>query len=85
MRRKIEKYLAKQQGCNERHVRTTRDGRYDLMDDLEGVLAAVRGKGDSSGRSRGGGKGPGRQDSSQSPVLQFLSNMAHMYISSGGS
>ena len=57
MRRKIEKYLAKQQGCNERHVRTTRDGRYDLMDDVEGVLAAVRGKGDSSGRSRGGGKG----------------------------
>eukprot|EP00980_Cylindrotheca_fusiformis_P004642 scaffold991_cov128-Cylindrotheca_fusiformis.AAC.14 len=44
MRRKIEKYLAKKQGCDEANIRYTDDGRFDFMGDLEGVLSAVRGK-----------------------------------------
>lgn len=44
MRRKIEKYLAKKQGCDESNIRYTEDGRFDFMGDLEGVLGAVRGK-----------------------------------------
>lgn len=44
MRRKIEKYLAKKQGCDESNIRYTDDGRFDFMGDLEGVLGAVRGK-----------------------------------------
>jgi len=44
MRRKIEKYLAKKQGCDESNIRYTEDGRFDFMGDLEGVLSAVRGK-----------------------------------------
>ena len=49
MRRKIEKYLARKQGVDERNIRYTEDGRFDFMGDLEGVLNAVRGR-DSSGR-----------------------------------
>ena len=52
MRRKIEKYLAKKQQCDEANIRYKEDGRFDFMGDLEGVLAAVRGK-DKSSRSRG--------------------------------
>lgn len=44
MRRKIEKYLAKKQGVDESSIRYTDDGRFDFMGDIEGVLAAVRGK-----------------------------------------
>eukprot|EP00934_Nitzschia_sp_Nitz4_P008916 Nitzschia sp. Nitz4//scaffold76_size158648//29306//31856//NITZ4_002535-RA/size158648-augustus-gene-0.145-mRNA-1//-1//CDS//3329557812//8906//frame0 len=44
MRRKIEKYLAKKQGVDESNIRYTEDGRFDFMGDIEGVLAAVRGK-----------------------------------------
>ena len=52
MRRKIEKYLAKKQGVDQANIRYTEDGRFDFMGDLEGVLAAVRGK-DGAGRGRG--------------------------------
>jgi len=51
MRRKIEKFLARKQGCDEANIRYTDDGRFDFMGDLEGVLSAVRGK-DGSGRGR---------------------------------
>ena len=51
MRRKIEKYLARKQGVDERNIRYTEDGRFDFMGDLEGVLNAVRGR-DSSGKMR---------------------------------
>jgi len=51
MRRKIEKYLARKQGVDERNIRYTEDGRFDFMGDLEGVLNAVRGR-DSSGRMK---------------------------------
>eukprot|EP00592_Proboscia_alata_P015967 CAMPEP_0194399216 /NCGR_PEP_ID=MMETSP0174-20130528/126534_1 /TAXON_ID=216777 /ORGANISM="Proboscia alata, Strain PI-D3" /LENGTH=1669 /DNA_ID=CAMNT_0039195595 /DNA_START=746 /DNA_END=5755 /DNA_ORIENTATION=- len=44
MRRKIEKHLARKQGCDEANIRYLDDGRFDFMNDLEGVLAAVRGK-----------------------------------------
>ncbi len=44
MRRKIEKFLAKKQGVDESSIRYTEDGRFDFMGDVEGVLAAVRGK-----------------------------------------
>lgn len=44
MRRKIEKFLAKKQGVDESNIRYTDDGRFDFMGDVEGVLAAVRGK-----------------------------------------
>ena len=54
MRRKIEKYLARKQHCDESNIRYTDDGRFDFMGDLEGVLSAVRGK-DSGGR--GGARG----------------------------
>lgn len=49
MRRKIEKYLARKQGVDERNIRYTEDGRFDFMGDLDGVLNAVRGR-DASGR-----------------------------------
>ena len=52
MRRKIEKYLSKKQGCDVADIRYLEDGRFDFMGDLEGVLAAVRGK-DGTGRGRG--------------------------------
>jgi len=42
MRRKIIKYLATKQGVQGGDVRTLSDGRFDLMGDLEGVLAALR-------------------------------------------
>ena len=51
MRRKIEKYLSKKQGVDESNIRYTDDGRFDFMGDLEGVLAAVRGK-DGLGKGR---------------------------------
>lgn len=44
MRRKIEKFLSKKQGVDEANIRYTDDGRFDFMGDIEGVLAAVRGK-----------------------------------------
>jgi uncharacterized protein YoxC len=50
MRRKIEKYLAKRQGVDETKIAKTDDGRYDFMDDLDGVLASVRGKEGKLGR-----------------------------------
>jgi len=56
MRRKIEKFLAKKQGVDQANIRYTEDGRFDFMGDLEGVLAAVRGK-DGSGRGRGKDRG----------------------------
>ena len=49
MRRKIEKYLATKQGVDENNIRYTEDGRFDFMNDLTGVLNAVRGR-DSSGK-----------------------------------
>ncbi len=52
MRRKIEKYLARQQGVDEGKIKLTDDGRYDFMDDLEGVLSAVRGKIGRGGKKR---------------------------------
>lgn len=51
MRRKIEKYMSRKQGCEEHQIRYTDDGRIDFMGDLEGVLAAVRGK-DRGSRTR---------------------------------
>jgi len=57
MRRKIEKYLARKQNCDEAHIRYTDDGRFDFMGDLEGVLGAVRGSGKDSGRGRKSGSG----------------------------
>jgi hypothetical protein len=51
MRRKIEKYLAKKQGIDEASLRYTEDGRFDFMGDVDGVLAAVRGK-DTFGRGK---------------------------------
>jgi len=51
MKRKIEKHLAKKQGVDVANIRYTEDGRFDFMGDLEGVLAAVRGK-DGSKRGR---------------------------------
>uniref|UniRef100_A0A7S1B5E6 Uncharacterized protein n=1 Tax=Corethron hystrix TaxID=216773 RepID=A0A7S1B5E6_9STRA len=53
MRRKIEKYLAKKQGCDESHIRYLEDGRFDFMGDIDGVLASVRGKDGSGRRSKG--------------------------------
>ena len=44
MKRKIEKYLAKKQAVDVASIRFTEDGRFDFMGDLDGVLAAVRGK-----------------------------------------
>jgi hypothetical protein len=44
MKRKIEKYLARKQNCDINSIRVLQDGRFDLMNDLEGVLHAVRGK-----------------------------------------
>jgi len=52
MRRKIEKFLAKKQGVAEGgKLRYLADGRFDFMDDINGVLGAVRGK-DSSGKAK---------------------------------
>ena len=51
MRRKIEKHLAKKQGIDESSLRYTDDGRFDFMGDVDGVLAAVRGK-ESCGRGK---------------------------------
>mmetsp|Transcript_106125 Transcript_106125/g.158767 ORF Transcript_106125/g.158767 Transcript_106125/m.158767 type:complete len:791 (+) Transcript_106125:196-2568(+) len=65
MRRKIEKFLSKKQGVDEANIRYTEDGRFDFMGDLEGVLAAVRGKdGLSKGKkgSRSTGKKSAKKD-----------------------
>jgi len=56
MRRKIEKYLANKQGCDEAHIRYTEDGRFDFLGDIEGVLNAVRGKDGTGARGRGRGR-----------------------------
>jgi hypothetical protein len=54
MRRKIEKYIAKKQGVDESNIRYTDDGRFDFAGDIDGVLAAVRGKeGSRRGKSTG--------------------------------
>jgi len=55
MRRKIEKYLARKQGVDEKSVKLLDDGRFDFEGDINGVLAAVRGK-DSGSRKRSGEK-----------------------------
>ena len=60
MRRKIEKYLAKKQGVDESNIRYTDDGRFDFMGDLEGVLAAVRGK-DNLGKGKKGDRRSGKK------------------------
>jgi hypothetical protein len=44
MRRKIEKFIAKKRGVDESAVEPAEDGRYDILGDFEGALAAVRGK-----------------------------------------
>lgn len=51
MRRKIEKFLSKKQGVDESSLRYMEDGRFDFMGDVEGVLAAVRGKDSSAVKS----------------------------------
>jgi hypothetical protein len=51
MRRKIEKHLARKQGVEEGKIAYLDDGRFDFMGNLNGVLAAVRGK-DGSGRAK---------------------------------
>lgn len=53
-RRKIEKFLARKQNCDEKSVKLLDDGRFDFQGDIEGVLGAVRGK-DGGSRRRGGG------------------------------
>jgi len=53
-RRKIEKFLARKQNCDEKSVKLLDDGRFDFQGDIEGVLEAVRGK-DGGSRRRGGG------------------------------
>lgn len=92
MRRKIEKYLAKKQGCVEANIRYLDDGRFDFMGDLEGVLAAVRGK-DGTGRGRGKAankaKKQKKRSSEQEPrasqrPLGHLSNMHHGMMHHGG-
>jgi hypothetical protein len=62
MRRKIEKFLAKKQGVDEANIRYTEDGRFDFMGDLEGVLAAVRGK-DGPGKGKKGSRSTGKKSS----------------------
>ena len=62
MRRKIEKYLSKKQGVDESNIRYTDDGRFDFMGDLEGVLAAVRGK-DGLGKGRKGDRKSSKKSS----------------------
>ena len=75
MRRKIEKFLAKKQGCDESNIRYTEDGRFDFMGDLEGVLNAVRGKDAGKGKNKGdrkSGKKPakkGRKDDNKMPHM----------------
>lgn len=74
MRRKIEKYLARKQNCDESNIRYTDDGRFDFMGDVEGVLSAVRGK-DRSGRSRSASKTPTSSDRDMnSPALSYGSS-----------
>ena len=81
MRRKIEKYLAKKQGVDEANIRYMDDGRFDFMGDLEGVLAAVRGK-DGSGRGRGKSTGKARkQRRKNEPAPQPLGALTNMHPS----
>jgi len=42
MKKKIEKYLARSQNCEESKIQLLDDGRYDFNGDLDGVLLAVR-------------------------------------------
>lgn len=44
MKRKIEKYLCTKNGCEVTDLPMTKDGRFIIKDDLEGVLQALRGK-----------------------------------------
>lgn len=85
MRRKIEKYLAKKQNCDESQIRYTEDGRFDFMGDLEGILAAVRGK-DKSGRSRKSSTSTPGSLASKGKDLNssFLSVSTTSPLSSGG-
>jgi len=88
MRRKIEKYLARKQNCDEVHIRYTDDGRFDFMGDLDGVLAAVRGK-DGSGRGRKSTSGSKTRGGSKKKPLQnrqddgmqrvYIPGMHHMH------
>lgn len=82
MRRKIEKYVAKKQGVDETNIRYTDDGRFDFLGDLEGVLAAVRGK-DGSGRGRAKSTGKKRTTrkklESFQPTPQPLGQLSNMY------
>jgi hypothetical protein len=80
MRRKIEKYLAKKQGVDEANIRYMDDGRFDFMGDLEGVLAAVRGK-DGSGRGRGKSTGKARKHRKKGnePTPQPLGALTNMH------
>eukprot|EP00559_Dactyliosolen_fragilissimus_P006567 CAMPEP_0184864258 /NCGR_PEP_ID=MMETSP0580-20130426/14302_1 /TAXON_ID=1118495 /ORGANISM="Dactyliosolen fragilissimus" /LENGTH=635 /DNA_ID=CAMNT_0027362967 /DNA_START=13 /DNA_END=1917 /DNA_ORIENTATION=+ len=50
MRRKIEKYLAKKQGVDECDLLYLDDGRFDFMNDIDGVLNVVRGGGEASSK-----------------------------------
>ena len=53
MKRKIEKYLARSQNCDESSIRYLDENRFDFSGDLDGVLYAVRDAEGSSAR-RGG-------------------------------
>jgi len=50
MRRKIEKYLAKKQGCDVSNIKLTEDKkRFDLlMNDIDGIILAIQGKNSNS-------------------------------------
>jgi hypothetical protein len=58
MKRKIEKYMAKKQGCEVTNIQLTDDGRFDFGRDLDGVLGVVRGK---EGTVRSGKKSDKKQ------------------------
>jgi hypothetical protein len=90
MRRKIEKFLAKKMGCDEANIRYMDDGRFDFMGDLEGVIAAVRGK-DGTGRGRGKSsikakkqKKRSNEPSAPQHPLGHLSNLHHGMPHHGG-
>ena len=44
MKRKIEKFLCNKHGCDLAGIPMTKDGRFIIQDDLEGILEALRGK-----------------------------------------
>ena len=53
MKRKIEKYLAKKQGCDIANIRLTEDKkRFDLLiNDIDGIILAIQGKSNRSNNS----------------------------------